>query len=106
MKHARPTAPRPGPLCTAQALADARYLLTHVHTVADLDPGFLEASIDIAWTTLRQDRADRIPQPPKPRQTARILRVPLEVFQAGPIRLRRHPRHRITLGPTTPGEAA
>jgi hypothetical protein len=106
MKHARPTAPRAAPPYTARALADARYLLTHVHTVADLEPGFLKASIDMAWTTLRKDRADRLPRPPKPNQTARVLRVPLAVFQDGPIRHRLHPRHRITLGPTTPGEAA
>ena len=106
MKHARPTAPRPGQLYTPGELAAARYVLTHAHSADRTDPTYSRASIENAWTILHADHAFRTPQPPKPTTTARILRVPLAVFQAGPIRLHRQPRHRITLGPTTPGEAA
>ena len=107
MKHARPTAPRPGPICSPQALADARHLLTHAHTMADRDPPSLKDEIKAAWKLLHADRAPAAPKPPKAGSTAQILRPALEVFQAGPSLLRRHPRHRITLGPTTtPGDAA
>lgn len=109
MNRARPQTPSCAPIYAPNELAAARWLVTNSQNFAHLDPDTRRASIDIAWTILRKNRAIQQPQktkPTDPTTTARVLRVPLAVFQAGPIRLRRHPRHRITIGPTTPGEAA
>jgi hypothetical protein len=110
MKHARPTAPRTGQLYAPGELAAARNVLTHAHSADQTDPTYSRAKIENAWVILHADRAFRIPKRRRTTTTPRVLRVPLAVFQAGPIRLHRKPRHRITLGPTTPpttpGEAA
>ena len=59
MKHARPTAPRPGPICSPQALADARHLLTHAHTMADRDPPSLKDEIKAAWKASKATYGER-----------------------------------------------
>ena len=104
-----PAVPHLAIIYTPDELAAARWLVTHGQSYVHLDAPTRRASIDIAWLILRKDRAARLPQPPKPRstdhQTARILRVPLAVFQAGP-KLLRTPRHHITITPSTPGDAA
>jgi hypothetical protein len=106
MNAARPTTPRPGQLYAPGELAAARHLLTHAHSADPTDPTYSRAAIENAWTILHADRAFRTPKRRRTTTTARILRVPLAVFEAGPIR-RRQPRHRITINPTTtPGDAA
>lgn len=108
MNRARTAAPRLAFACAPDELADARYLLTHAQVIRHLPPAYRKATINTAWNILHMNRAAQSkPQPPKPSQTARVLRVPLAVFQAGPSILHRQPRHRITIGPTTtPGDAA
>ena len=104
-----PAVPQLALIYTPEELAAARWLVTNGQSYVHLDAATRRASIDIAWLILRKDRATRLPQPPKPNQTdhqtARVLRVPLAVFQAGP-KLLRTPRHRITINPSTPGDAA
>ena len=109
MTRARPQTPPCAPVYAPGELAAARWLVTNSQNYAHLDPDTRRAPTAIAWTILRKNRAIQQPQkakPSDPTTTARVLRVPLAVFQAGPSILRRQPRHRITINPSTPGDAA
>lgn len=86
-------------------LALARDTLTNLELIRQWAPEQRRQMIELAQAILQTDRAcrlgldDAVPQGP-----ARIIRIPLAVFQAG--RTRNRPRRAVKAHPTTPGDAA
>jgi hypothetical protein len=88
-------------------LADARAVVTDADLLATLPPLERARIIAMALTILRKDRgfreASRLQDTPT---QALVLRIPRAVFEAGPKARRVTRKPRLTVHPTTPGDAA
>jgi hypothetical protein len=94
---------------TGPDLAAARQLVTQAQTLAPLGRANADEVLAAAWGILRDDHLARLQTRarPTPDTPARIYRVPLAVFQAGPYGSRRKPRLIVhPRNPRTPEDAA
>lgn len=85
-------------------IALARDTLTDTGLMASVTPLQRAELVKCALDILRTDRTARLGQTPIPTH-ARVIAIPLAVFQAGPAR-RHRPRLTLLPHPHTPGDAA
>lgn len=86
-------------------IALARATLADTDLMARVTPRHRAELVECALQILRTDRTARLGPHAVPETPARVIAIPLAVFQAGPAR-RHRPRLMIVPHPHTPGDAA